>query len=396
MKNLNIRILVISLSTADAEQICDLLSDDFDHVFSSTDEARFVADFDANEPDVVVLAFKQLEYAERCYLGLYRHSPKAHQRPHRTIVLCDKDNVRRAFELCSREYFDDYVMYWPMVFDRSRLTMSIIVAGRSLDATRSALPAHALAAHAQQVATLEKTLDDSIELGAAHMVALGNTVDAARESLDAAAASSRHDEDLPTTFDLDIGEPPAGSSAATPGPAPFASMVHALGEARVKVTDAQQKLVPMTEWINGLRKEVEPQMEAARQIGALAGKVLPDVLIVDDDAFQCKLLAKMLESLPCRLHFAHSGSGAMAFLARLKPVLILMDVELPDLNGVEITRRLKAAPELSGIPIVMITGHSERTILESSLRAGAIDFVVKPFDRETLLKKVARYLPVRN
>jgi CheY-like chemotaxis protein len=173
-------------------------------------------------------------------------------------------------------------------------------------------------------------------------------------------------------------------------------MAHALGEARVKVTDAQQKLVPMTEWINGLRKEVEPQMEAARQIGLLAGKVLPDVLIVDDDAFQCKLLAKLLESLPCRLHFAHSGSGAMAFLARLKPVLILMDVELPDLNGVEITRRLKAAPELSGIPIVMITGHSERTILESSLRAGAIDFVVKPFDRETLLKKVARYLPVRN
>lgn len=388
MKNLDIRILVISHSTADAEQICNQLLDDFDHVFSSMDEANFVADFDKCEPDIIVLAFKQLEQAERCYLGLYRHSAKAHRRPHRTIVLCDKDNVRRAYELCSRAYFDDYVMYWPLVFDSSRLAMSIIVAARSLEAARSTLPTQEIAAHARQVAALGASLENSLEVGATRLDAVVSSVEAARASLEPKPLDSGPSD----TFELDIGDVPTGASAP-PGIAGHSAPPPQASEARVKVIDAQDKLVPMTEWIDGLRKEVDPHIEAARQIGVLAAKVLPDVLIVDDDSFQCKLLGKLLETLPCKLHFAHSGSEAMACLARLRPTLILMDVALPDLDGVEITRRLKADPAHQAVPIVMITGHSERAILEASLKAGAIDFIVKPFERETLIKKVARHLP---
>ena len=70
-----------------------------------------------------------------------------------------------------------------------------------------------------------------------------------------------------------------------------------------------------------------------------------------------------------------------------------MDVALPDLNGVEITRRLKASPQLANIPILMITGHSERQVLQASLKAGAVDFLVKPLDRQVLLQKLARHLP---
>jgi len=69
-----------------------------------------------------------------------------------------------------------------------------------------------------------------------------------------------------------------------------------------------------------------------------------------------------------------------------------MDVALPDLDGVEITRRLKASPKMAAIPVVMITGHSERQILAASLKAGAVDFLVKPFDRELLLQKLTRHL----
>lgn len=69
-----------------------------------------------------------------------------------------------------------------------------------------------------------------------------------------------------------------------------------------------------------------------------------------------------------------------------------MDVALPDFNGVDITRRLKATPRLAAIPVVMITGHSERPVLEASLKAGAVDFLVKPFDRDILLQKLTRHL----
>lgn len=56
---------------------------------------------------MVVLAFTALERAERYTLGLYRHSAIVHTLSHRCVVLCDKDTVHRAFELCRKEYFDD-------------------------------------------------------------------------------------------------------------------------------------------------------------------------------------------------------------------------------------------------------------------------------------------------
>lgn len=116
--------------SADATQIAHLLGDHFEQVEISTVESRFVADFERVRPDVVVLAFASLERAERYSLGLYRHSEIVHTLPHRSIVLCDKDNVHRAFELCRKEYFDDYVLYWPLVHDTPRLPMSILIAGR--------------------------------------------------------------------------------------------------------------------------------------------------------------------------------------------------------------------------------------------------------------------------
>lgn len=116
------------------------------------------------------------------------------------------------------------------------------------------------------------------------------------------------------------------------------------------------------------------------------------MLVVDDDRFQCKLLERLLADFDCRLQFAHSGAEAFAALARERPELILMDVQLPDADGVAITRQLKANPALAGIPVIMITGHSERNILQASLAAGAVDFVVKPFERERMHAKLAKFL----
>jgi CheY-like chemotaxis protein len=69
-----------------------------------------------------------------------------------------------------------------------------------------------------------------------------------------------------------------------------------------------------------------------------------------------------------------------------------MDMMLPDLSGVEVTRQLKTSKPHSGIPIVMITGHSERDVVVQSLAAGAVDFLVKPFTREAFAQKVEQYL----
>ena len=138
MKHETLKILIVTDVAAEAAQIARLLRDHFDQVETSTVETHFVADFERVKPNVVVLALPSLERAERYSLGLYRHSEIVHTVPHRNIVLCDKDNVHRAFELCRKEYFDDYVMYWPLVHDTPRLAMSILIALPPSAATKPA------------------------------------------------------------------------------------------------------------------------------------------------------------------------------------------------------------------------------------------------------------------
>lgn len=68
-----------------------------------------------------MLAFDNFEKAERYYRGLYRLCPMVQQHIHRTVILCNKDEVKRVCQLCMKNYFDDYVLFWAMTYDMSRL-----------------------------------------------------------------------------------------------------------------------------------------------------------------------------------------------------------------------------------------------------------------------------------
>lgn len=422
-----LKVLVVTDVAADAAQIARLLADHFEQIETSTIESRFIADFERVKPDVAVLAFTSLERAERYSLGLYRHSERIHTLPHRSIVLCDKDNVHRAFELCRKEYFDDYVLYWPMVFDTPRLAMSILIAGRSLRTQQDTTSAREVAAHARSISQLETVLDDRIEVGRKHADALNRALQATGAELSGVPARPAPPESpsgstapkpsspfaephaaatvpvpaipdeafdaapaFTDSFDLDIGGVPSGMDLPTQRASTPDEVV--IREAKLRIDEAKKRVVPLTAWIGGLKADVKPQLDAARQLGRLADRTRPLILVVDDDPFQCMLLERLLGNEGLSSMRAHSGAEALAVLGRQHPDLILMDVALPDFNGVDITRRLKATPRFAAIPVLMITGQSERQVLEASLKAGAVDFLVKPVDREILLQKIARHL----
>jgi CheY-like chemotaxis protein len=118
----------------------------------------------------------------------------------------------------------------------------------------------------------------------------------------------------------------------------------------------------------------------------------PTILVVEDDDFQRRLLAQVLESENYRTRFAASGAEALNCLSRLRPDLILMDLHIPDVDGMEVMRHCKTTPQLAGIPVIMITGSAELETVLKSREVGAADSIVKPFERSTLLAKVGRIL----
>ncbi len=381
----NARILVATDSLSDADLVRKLLSDEFDNVSISTDPDRSVEDFERRKPEALVLAFNTLEKTERYYLGLYRRGTAVHALPHRTVILCNKDDVRRVYELCKKEYFDDYILFWPMTHDATRLAMTVHHALRQMAAARSA-PANTaeLAAQARRIAELEARLEQYAARGRERVDEASRSPRAAGQHIGAALDQFGHR--------LAAGE--LRNLVELRDRGGFESEFGRFKAQQIEphLRAATDAVAPVRQWADGFREALAPQIESARSLKALADQHRPLVLMVDDDEFQHRLLAQALADTGFDLSFATSGAEALGVLRKRRPDLVLMDIELPDISGVEVTRRMKAVVQFARIPVVMITGHSAKDLVVDSLTAGAADFVVKPFDRATLLARLRKLL----
>ncbi|HXA48025.1 MAG TPA: hypothetical protein VNW52_10375, partial [Burkholderiaceae bacterium] len=161
-----VKILVATDNSSDANLVRKLLEPEFDHLFLTVDPDLAVKDFENCAPDVLVLAFNTMEKSESFYLGLYRLSPKIHLQPHRTIILCKKEEVSHAYKACRKDYFDDYVMFWPVNNDAPRLLMAVHHALRDLLAINDSQPSSAqFAAQARNLAEMGNLIDQQMEQG---------------------------------------------------------------------------------------------------------------------------------------------------------------------------------------------------------------------------------------
>jgi CheY-like chemotaxis protein len=115
------------------------------------------------------------------------------------------------------------------------------------------------------------------------------------------------------------------------------------------------------------------------------------LLIVEDVALNRDLLTQLLED-EHRLVYAEDGLRALEAVAMESPALILMDLSLPKLDGVEATRRLKADPATAGIPIIVLSAHAMQADEERARAAGCDDFLTKPIDEDRLFETIARHL----
>lgn len=256
-------ILIASDNHADAALIQQILGAEFLSVHVSTDPDKVQQDFASYAPQVLVLAFGRVEQASLYRQALFPLPGLAAPRPHRAILLCRREDVKQAYQLCQRRLFDDYNLFWPMTNDVARLPMSIHLALRELAVSAQA--------------------------------------------------------------------PPVAVAAAS----------------------------------------------------------LPVVLVVDDDEVVRKLVGAILKEEPYRLVCVGSAQEAMAALRTVRPDVILMDIEMPGMDGMQATRQIKADPRFADVPVIMITGHSGSDTVRNSFRSGAADFIVKPFDREKMIAKVA-------
>lgn len=121
----------------------------------------------------------------------------------------------------------------------------------------------------------------------------------------------------------------------------------------------------------------------------------PAILIIDDEPNNFDVIETLLGDQDYQLYYAASGQEALASLASYNPDLILLDVMMPNLDGIEVCRQIKAMPQWQPVPIIMVTALTAKQDLAYCLQSGADDFISKPINRLELEARVQSMLRIK-
>jgi len=114
----------------------------------------------------------------------------------------------------------------------------------------------------------------------------------------------------------------------------------------------------------------------------------PNILTVDDAKAVRLLAQKVLSAFDCDANEASNGYNALFAMERALPDLILLDVSMPIMGGVELLEMLKSKPELKAIPVIMLTSPADHAAIPKIKQLGVSDILIKPFSEPALLEKI--------
>jgi CheY-like chemotaxis protein len=139
----------------------------------------------------------------------------------------------------------------------------------------------------------------------------------------------------------------------------------------------------------------DPDARQASDADPVAGPDAPLILVVDDDLANLALAEALLRAEGFRVRLAMDAASALKALKEAPPALILMDIQLPEVDGWELTRQIKADPATTAIPVIAITAYGQEGDDRRANAVGFIDFLAKPISTRTLPDIIRHHLQRR-
>jgi len=135
--------------------------------------------------------------------------------------------------------------------------------------------------------------------------------------------------------------------------------------------------------------------ETSADISKFTNTTPPLILIVDDLAENLSILGNILRIEGYQLAIANNGKQAINIAASRKPELILLDVAMPEMDGLTACRELKSREETKDIPVIFLTARTDTEDVIKGFEAGAVDYILKPFKATELLARVSTQIEVK-
>ena len=373
----HIEILIVSDSKYELETLQQLLSPEYGHILQTTNENIAVRLFKEQHPALLILSYEQITKAEKFYMSLYEKDPEIYSAPHKTLLLCKGQESEEAYELCKNGIMNDYVADRPL-FDPFRLKLSV----------KQAIKIHRNEHNSfwvsQQIDQISEDLKELYRFVMNKLRTVGGMQQDSADSFNHFTQKLSVDikklqsniSPLFTDTDEDNTEEVFNKEFSDFHENSISSASKEVSKEINKSGDTLEELAKSFQsYIDKLPVETETVK-------------VTEVLVVDDDEMYCEMVAGMIESDAIHVTTVESGRAAFEYLRSTKPDVILLDYLMPVLDGIMVLKNIKSNPKLKSIPVIMLTGDSSRTVVSQSMKAGAIEFIIKPGDRNTLVEKI--------
>ena len=118
------------------------------------------------------------------------------------------------------------------------------------------------------------------------------------------------------------------------------------------------------------------------------------VLIVDDSSTNIRVVSNILAPLNYKIHIAKSGMQALNLLSKLNPDIILMDIQMPNMNGFECCERVKSILSPMSVPIIFLSGSNDEKDILKAKSVGGLDYITKPINADKLIDTLNNHLAI--
>lgn len=360
------RILLIVETVEEAKDVGHILRKDFSKSITTAFKHEAHSYFNKVKPDMLLVSCNEIEASAEVKREL--QALAGSERMPFSILLCNTHESERAYQMMLQGVFDNFVADRPL-YDPYSVIGAVSYGLRDIEKYRSM--------HTEFV-RLNRFITDIFDSGDAQV----------KRTIQASIATSNVLSDELELLAESFSQACQADADGKLDPNYVAQSLSDFQKNKVKLSS------------NHLRREFQQQinwMKAARSdysdnFGKLDIKSLDveriSVVLIDDDEFFRDAVEAMLEATNITVIGVEGASEAIQSVHEFIPDLILLDYEMPELDGIEVLAKLKGDPQTSQIPVIMLTGFHSREIVKSSILGGAVDFIVKPGSQEVLIDKI--------
>lgn len=319
-----------------------------------------------------IYAFDDPEYAKSFSLLLKQHSALSshHLVPRESVLMCPKEYRKQAFELCESGLFYTYETIKP-IYDTNKIRLTLKRLAQHL--TSDAL----LALASKQNTQMETSIESSIQ---------------SIDSLKSTIRSQHQDNDkmldsVLSPLDQLLYDVPTNEWRK--------ALSHALASIPTNQRNLYTEAFDLSTFKDNLdnyKKQNQSLFGAlSQQLDSLKPQVFstkPLIIVADDQPVMQKIISSILEPRGFKVELAGNGVEAIMKAKVMIPNLVLLDIDMPTMDGLSTLQAFKKLDVLKDVPVIMLTSHSDKQMFKQCIELGAIDYVVKPTKADTLLKKV--------